>query len=93
VDLSLRLTSETIKTGPFQQETLVSAETKLSLTRLCKDRDGVLPMELLNPTFDRIRAYVTGEMTEATDPEIARHQKIRETAEKYRLSRKPQRAA
>jgi hypothetical protein len=34
-----------------------------------KDRFGVLPRELVNPTFDRVAAYVRGELTEADDPD------------------------
>jgi hypothetical protein len=34
-----------------------------------KDRFGALPRELVNPTFDRIVAYVKGELTEADDPD------------------------
>lgn len=33
-----------------------------------KDRFGVLPRVLAEPTFDRVVAYTTGELTEATDP-------------------------
>jgi RecA/RadA recombinase len=93
VDMVLRLTAETVKTGPNEHVTLVKADTKLSLTKLCKDRDGVLPMELLNPTFDRIRAYATGELTEETDPEIIRHQEIRNKAAAFRAARKQRPAA
>jgi hypothetical protein len=92
VDMVLRLTAETVKTGAAEQETLITAETKLTNTRLCKDRDGVLPMTLLTPTMERIHAYVTGELTEETDPEIARHAAIRQQAEQYRSSRRPSRA-
>lgn len=93
VDLVLRLTAETLKTGPTEQITLISAETKQSLTRQCKDRDGVLPMTLLTPTLDRIHAYVKGEMTEDTDPEVKRHRDVRAKAEALRLSRKQRPAA
>lgn len=88
MDLVLRLTAETVKTGPTAQETMIKAETKQSLTRQCKDRDGLLPFELLNPTFDRVRAYVTGELTEDTDPEIAHFREIRAEAAKYVNARK-----
>jgi hypothetical protein len=88
VDLVLRLTAETLKTGPAEQVTLISAETKQSLTKQCKDRDGVLPMTLLTPTLDRIHKYVKGELTEATDPEAKRHQEVRAKAEAFRASRK-----
>jgi hypothetical protein len=34
-----------------------------------KDRFGMLPRELVNPTFDRVAAYVRGELTEDDDPD------------------------
>lgn len=37
-----------------------------------KDRFHVLPRELVDPTFNRILAYVRGELTEQTDPEQRR---------------------
>lgn len=93
VDLVLRFTAETLKTGPGQQETLVVAETKASLTKLCKDRDGVLPFDLVNPTFDRVHKYVKGELTEANDPEIERYRQVRAKAEAFRMARKQRPAA
>lgn len=35
---------------------------------ISKDRFGVLPNHLANPTFDRVLAYVTDQLDEATDP-------------------------
>jgi hypothetical protein len=93
VDLVLRLTAETLKIGATEQATLVTAETKASLTRQCKDREGVLPFKLVNPTFDRIHQYVKGDLTEATDPEISRYTEIRATADKVRAARKQRPAA
>lgn len=87
VDLCLRVTAETLKTGLGQEETLIKAETKKSLTRQCKDRYGHLPNELLSPTFERVLAYVKGELTEDTDPEVQRHMEVRRKAEQYRASR------
>lgn len=93
VDLVLRFTAETVKTGPATQETLVVAKTKALLTQQCKDRLGVLPFELVNPTFERIHGYVTGELTVETDPEIERYRQVRAAGEAQRLNRKQQRAA
>jgi hypothetical protein len=93
VDLVIRLSAETLKTGPSEQVTLVTAETKASLTRQCKDREGVLPFRLVNPTFDRIHQYVKGELTEATDPDVQRYEDARAKAEQVRNARKPQRPA
>jgi hypothetical protein len=91
VDLVIRFTSETLQTSALTQETLIKAETKKSLTRQCKDRDNKLPLELLTPTLDRILAYLSGDLTLATDPEITRHQEIRDKADKYRASRSTKR--
>jgi hypothetical protein len=93
VDLVIRLSAETLKTGPSEQVTLVTAETKASLTRQCKDREGVLPFRLVNPTFDRIHQYVKGELTEATDTEVQRYEDVRAKAEQVRNARKQQRPA
>jgi RecA/RadA recombinase len=92
VDMVLRLTSETVQTGPNEQETLIQAETKPSNTRQCKDRDGFLPAIMLTPTMTRIHDYVTGKITEAADPEIKRHADIRAKAAAYKASKR-QRAA
>ena len=35
---------------------------------LGKDRFGILPSALVNPTLDRVVAYVNGELTQETDP-------------------------
>lgn len=88
VDMVLRLTSETVNTGPGEQETLITAETKPSLTRQCKDRDGFLPTILLTPTFTRIRAYATGELTEGDDPEIKRHADVKAKAAAFKASKR-----
>jgi hypothetical protein len=88
----LRLTSETVQTGPNEQETLIQAETKPSNTRQCKDRDGFLPTVMLTPTLTRIHDYVNGKITEATDPEIKRHAEVRAKAAAYKASKR-QRAA
>jgi RecA/RadA recombinase len=92
VDMVLRLTSETVQTGPNEQETLIQAETKPSNTRQCKDRDGFLPTVMLTPTLTRIHDYVNGKITEATDPEIKRHAEVRAKAAAYKASKR-QRAA
>lgn len=88
VDMVLRLTAETVQTGPASHETLIQAETKLSNTRLCKDRDGFLPAVLLTPTMERIHAYVTGALTEDKDPEIKRHADVRAKAAAYKASKR-----
>jgi AAA domain len=40
--------------------------------RRAKDRYGILPVRMVDPTFDRIQAYVEGDMTKETDPARAR---------------------
>jgi hypothetical protein len=93
VDMVLRLTSETVQTGPSEQVTLIQAETKPSLTKQCKDRDGVLPVTLLTPTMERIHGYVTGEINEATDPEVQRHADIRAKAAAFKAAKRQRPAA
>lgn len=44
------------------------ALTKRTSLYRCKDRNGVLPMVLAEPTFIRILAYIEGELTPETDP-------------------------
>jgi AAA domain len=45
------------------------ATSKPTRTHRGKDRLHVLPTELVNPGFDRLTKYVTGELTDETDPD------------------------
>lgn len=45
---------------------------------IAKDRYGMLPRRLVDPTFDRVVQYVNGELTEDSDPVV------NEAREKYR---------
>lgn len=44
----------------------------------CKDAFGVLPRKLIDPTFTRVKAYIDGELTSATD-EVQQAAKARRT--------------
>lgn len=61
VDLVLACTAAT-EEQPFRALTRSSGKYR------GKDRLGVLPKVLVNPTIPRILAYESGELTEATDP-------------------------
>lgn len=87
-DLVFQLEAETLVTGPKEQTTLVTANTKTTLRLQAKDRLGMFPITLPTPTFDRIVSYVRGEITAADDPEFARHRAVRVKADAYHASRK-----
>lgn len=93
VDVVFRLSAETLKTGPTTQETLITAETQTSLRLQTKDRLGVFPVQMMSPTFDRIHRYTQEDLTEDTDPEIARHREIRDRAEQFKATRRARPAA
>lgn len=44
------------------------AQTSPTRTERAKDRHNVLPAEMVNPSFDRLYAYMVGEAKEDTDP-------------------------
>lgn len=92
MDLVLRLQAETLPTddGPV---TLIWAATKKTPRVRAKDRENILPPKLCTPTFDRVLAYVNGEMTTAEDPAPAEHEVARERAEARRARIKEERAA
>ncbi len=83
VDVALRLKSETLPLGEFEQETLVTARTKPSALVRGKDRDGILPRDLVEPRFDRLVEYLNG-TTIAADDEVYRlYAATREKAAAY----------
>ena len=45
-----------------------------------KDRYGIMPDTLINPSFDRIVKYISGDLTEATDKQQQTWKKAREEA-------------
>lgn len=80
MDIIIRTQAETLQTddGPV---TLVWGQTKRSAKVRAKDRENVLPMKLVEPTFDRIRAYVEGAITPGSDLGPGIHKAVREQAE------------
>lgn len=46
------------------------AQTSPDKTHRAKDRYGVLPIELPNASFDRLAAYVTGDLCTTNDPDL-----------------------
>lgn len=93
VDMALRLTSETLPVSEFEQETLVTARTKPSALVRGKDRDGVLPRDLVEPRFDRLVEFVNGE-TMAADDEVYRlYATTREKAAAYKEQKAAAKAA
>lgn len=87
-DLVLHFRAETLPVSSTEQETLITADTKTTLRLQAKDRLGVLPVELPNPTFDRIHAYAQGTLTPETDPEFERFDAIRAASQAYKDARK-----
>lgn len=83
VDVALRLKSETLPTGEFEQETLVTARTKPSALVRGKDRDGILPRDLVEPRFDRLVEFLNGETVAADDPLYRLYAQTREKAAAY----------
>lgn len=67
-------------------EEVRSARTVPTPIRRAKDRFGVLPSKLADPYFDRIVAYVEGEMTKDNDP-VQAH--VRELAEAAKAAKAP----
>lgn len=65
VDIVLATKAED-ETSPFR------ALTRKSARHRAKDRFGILPEVLVDPTFPRVLAYYNGELTEDTDPEQKR---------------------
>jgi hypothetical protein len=84
VDMALRLKSETLPVSEFEQETLVTARTKPSVLVRAKDRDGILPRDLVEPRFDRLVEFLTGETVAADDPVYRLYAETRERAAAYK---------
>lgn len=93
VDVALRLTAETLPIGEFEQETLVTARTKPSALVRAKDRDGILPRDFVEPRFDRIVEFFTGETVAADDPVYRLYAETRVKAAEYAEKKKAAKAA
>jgi hypothetical protein len=83
VDMALRLKSETLPVSEFESETLITARTKPSALIRAKDRDGVLPRDLVEPRFDRLVEYVNGETVVADDEVYRLYADTRKRADAY----------
>jgi hypothetical protein len=83
VDMALRLKSETLPISEFESETLVTARTKPSALVRGKDRDGVLPRDLVEPRFDRLVEFVNGDTVAADDEVYRLYAATREKAAAY----------
>lgn len=80
VDVAIRYQAESL-TVDAKTRTLVEGQCRKSHRVRAKDRFGVLPHMMAQPTVDRVWAYITGELTEATDPLIKEYQDARDAAE------------
>lgn len=59
--------------GELDGEPLVVGYPRPDATHVAKDQYGVLPSRLAYPTFDRILAYVQGDLTKEADPMQAKY--------------------
>lgn len=60
---------------------------------VAKDRYGLLPKMLINPTFDRILAYVEGGLTVATDPVMQEGRERRQAMRKEQETKEKKKSA
>lgn len=86
-DLVIRTSANTLTVGPDEYEVLTSGWTRKTTKIRAKDRENVLPTRMPEPTFDRVRAYVTGDLTQDDDPGFAAHEAARQKRLDYQAAK------
>lgn len=79
VDIAIRCQSGPV-VGPNGPVDVYTGTTKPELDIRAKDRFGVLPRVMPNPTFDRVAAYIRQDLTEATDPQVTEWSELHRSA-------------